>query len=120
MFVVYTGLSIVGPHVFAAFGLDGSTAGIADSDALVGSAQEALESQELPVPAWVPLAILMILTGGATHFRSLNQVEFFTRRLTRSEEHTSELQSLMRISSAVFCLTKKKHTRSKQTNKSHI
>src|SRR3546814_2773861 len=25
-----------------------------------------------------------------------------------SEEHTSELQSLMRISSAVFCLTKKK------------
>src|SRR3546814_1266896 len=28
----------------------------------------------------------------------------------RSEEHTSELQSLMRISYAVFCLTKKKHT----------
>src|SRR3546814_6275181 len=29
---------------------------------------------------------------------------------TRSEEHTSELQSLMRISYAVFCLTKKKNT----------
>src|SRR3546814_5253243 len=29
-------------------------------------------------------------------------------RTTRSEEHTSELQSLMRISYAVFCLTKKK------------
>src|SRR3546814_1814715 len=29
--------------------------------------------------------------------------------LQRSEEHTSELQSLMRISYAVFCLTKKKH-----------
>src|SRR3546814_2666389 len=28
----------------------------------------------------------------------------------RSEEHTSELQSLMRISYAVFCLKKKKHT----------
>src|SRR3546814_7021830 len=28
---------------------------------------------------------------------------------TRSEEHTSELQSLMRISYAVFCLTKKKN-----------
>src|SRR3546814_9120518 len=27
--------------------------------------------------------------------------------VTRSEEHTSELQSLMRISYAVFCLTKK-------------
>src|SRR3546814_1841856 len=30
----------------------------------------------------------------------------------RSEEHTSELQSLMRISYAVFCLKKKKHKRS--------
>src|SRR3546814_9305929 len=29
------------------------------------------------------------------------------RRNVRSEEHTSELQSLMRISSAVFCLKKK-------------
>src|SRR3546814_4110835 len=29
--------------------------------------------------------------------------------LVRSEEHTSELQSLMRIAYAVFCLTKKKH-----------
>src|SRR3546814_4393320 len=29
-------------------------------------------------------------------------------RWTRSEEHTSELQSLMRISYAVFCLKKKK------------
>src|SRR3546814_2605438 len=28
---------------------------------------------------------------------------------TRSEEHTSELQSLMRISYAVFCLTKKNY-----------
>src|SRR3546814_1453860 len=30
-----------------------------------------------------------------------------SRRLLRSEEHTSELQSLMRISYAVFCLKKK-------------
>src|SRR3546814_7169583 len=30
-------------------------------------------------------------------------------RADRSEEHTSELQSLMRTSYAVFCLTKKKH-----------
>src|SRR3546814_10330949 len=29
--------------------------------------------------------------------------------IKRSEEHTSELQSLMRISYAVFCLKKKKH-----------
>src|SRR3546814_5697242 len=32
-------------------------------------------------------------------------------RLERSEEHTSELQSLMRISYAVFCLKQKKITR---------
>src|SRR3546814_9427493 len=36
------------------------------------------------------------------------------RRIDRSEEHTSELQSLMRISYAVFCLKKKKLT---QTHK---
>src|SRR3546814_1121905 len=31
-------------------------------------------------------------------------------QIDRSEEHTSELQSLMRISYAVFCLKKKQHT----------
>src|SRR3546814_6666405 len=35
------------------------------------------------------------------------------RRGGRSEEHTSELQSLMRISYAVFCLKKKKQTKKK-------
>src|SRR3546814_9820588 len=35
----------------------------------------------------------------------------FVARPRRSEEHTSELQSLMRISYAVFCLKKKKHTK---------
>src|SRR3546814_6899569 len=36
----------------------------------------------------------------------------------RSEEHTSELQSLMRISYAVFCL-KKKTTKTHKRNKPH-
>src|SRR3546814_2116971 len=35
------------------------------------------------------------------------------RRKGRSEEHTSELQSLMRISYAVFCLKKKKNETTK-------
>src|SRR3546814_2554256 len=35
----------------------------------------------------------------------------------RSEEHTSELQSLMRISYAVFCLKKKKNKENKNTTK---
>src|SRR3546814_10779680 len=42
------------------------------------------------------------------------------RRCRRSEEHTSELQSLMRISYAVFCLKKKKknkkHKKQTQTD----
>src|SRR3546814_2859161 len=43
------------------------------------------------------------------------------RRITvtqgRSEEHTSELQSLMRISYAVFCLKKQKKKKSKNTER---
>src|SRR3546814_1335323 len=38
----------------------------------------------------------------------------------RSEEHTSELQSLMRISYAVFCLKKKKNTQKRtQSTRKH-
>src|SRR3546814_3869133 len=37
----------------------------------------------------------------------------------RSEEHTSELQSLMRISYAVFCLNKKKKYNETTTNRHH-
>src|SRR3546814_8883845 len=37
----------------------------------------------------------------------------------RSEEHTSELQSLMRISYAVFCLKKKKKTTVPRLTKQH-
>src|SRR3546814_3898128 len=38
----------------------------------------------------------------------------------RSEEHTSELQSLMRISYAVFCLKKKKQIRTHKQYTKHI
>src|SRR3546814_10580136 len=38
----------------------------------------------------------------------------------RSEEHTSELQSLMRISYAVFCLKKNKQKKNKKTKKRQI
>src|SRR3546814_1344605 len=42
---------------------------------------------------------------------------FQAHSAARSEEHTSELQSLMRISYAVFCLKKKKQQRHKITMK---
>src|SRR3546814_9931777 len=45
------------------------------------------------------------------------QNESTDRCLRRSEEHTSELQSLMRISYAVFCLTKKQKTQKQPQQK---
>src|SRR3546814_5995264 len=46
------------------------------------------------------------------------RASLYTDYTFRSEEHTSELQSLMRISYAVFCLKKKKSTKQlkKKTN----
>src|SRR3546814_7044346 len=47
--------------------------------------------------------------GGAKNGRSgEDNRKWLMSNLRRSEEHTSELQSLMRISYAVFCLKKKK------------
>src|SRR3546814_7936540 len=61
--------------------------------------------------------------GGRKACDSLSSAENSSRRRKhhprsrRSEEHTSELQSLMRISYAVFCLKKKKilHDNNSQT-----
>src|SRR3546814_4525894 len=46
-------------------------------------------------------------TGHSSLPRKHHRVQLHHR--SRSEEHTSELQSLMRISYAVFCLKKKKY-----------
>src|SRR3546814_7549826 len=43
--------------------------------------------------------------------RPFDPKDCLDRTMGRSEEHTSELQSLMRISYAVFCLKKKKTTK---------
>src|SRR3546814_7893927 len=43
-----------------------------------------------------------------------------TCRVRRSEEHTSELQSLMRISYAVFCLKKKTRLKKRQNTQKTI
>src|SRR3546814_4868930 len=48
----------------------------------------------------------LLPAGGAR-----NALDCALWELQRSEEHTSELQSLMRISYAVFCLKKKKTTK---------
>src|SRR3546814_6132501 len=57
---------------------------------------------------FMPFVILLLYAAGiglAWQYRALLAHPFDS---SRSEEHTSELQSLMRISYAVFCLKKKK------------
>src|SRR3546814_7908188 len=51
---------------------------------------------------------IMHIAGFTRSLRPGVEVHGAHHRALRSEEHTSELQSLMRISYAVFCLTKKK------------
>src|SRR3546814_5221725 len=54
------------------------------------------------------IAICPSLTKGTDQRLVAFGISFDPHRRSRSEEHTSELQSLMRISYAVFCLKKKK------------
>src|SRR3546814_5099623 len=56
--------------------------------------------------------------GGGIATHQLEQLLNWVEKNLRSEEHTSELQSIMRISYAVFCLKKKKKT--KLTNILHL
>src|SRR3546814_10137379 len=59
-------------------------------------------------------------TANLFHQKSLPTLVFVSAKMrsmiSRSEEHTSELQSLMRISYAVFCLKKTKHNIKKKKN----
>src|SRR3546814_966987 len=50
---------------------------------------------------------VVVIGGGNTAIDAAVQARRLGARRVRSEEHTSELQSLMRISYAVFCLKKK-------------
>src|SRR3546814_7753391 len=64
---------------------------------MIGSATPISLIRLRSVPTFCSIALLTIWLTSASG----------TLALTRSEEHTSELQSLMRISYAVFCLQKK-------------
>src|SRR3546814_4967185 len=69
--------------------------------------------RSLPVEQFDRRDALIVAQGFTTNLHRLNE-----KLLFRSEEHTSELQSLMRISYAVFCL-KKKLTHMRYTNSIH-
>src|SRR3546814_6475940 len=62
-----------------------------------------------------PMVILSSVTPGSACAKT-GPVAAATNNAARSEEHTSELQSLMRISYAVFCLKKK----NKKNNIQHV
>src|SRR3546814_8405626 len=61
----------------------------------------------LGVFSFVPLIINYVKRGDAAGTFVYSHHGWQIRSFWRSEEHTSELQSLMRISYAVFCLKKK-------------
>src|SRR3546814_5315026 len=75
----------------------------------IGAAE--IAQVNLPVAVLIWLMIIPMLLK--IDFAALSQVREHWRGIgvtLRSEEHTSELQSLMRISYAVFCLKKKNPT----------
>src|SRR3546814_6906857 len=68
--------------------------------------REQFERREHPRPVFL---LLQLALGVALGQQRRGEVEVqLVVAVKRSEEHTSELQSLMRISYAVFCLKKKK------------
>src|SRR3546814_5185589 len=67
------------------------------------------------ISPWGRTIVYLSLCHVDNHIRRFQRPEWVAHRdftpirpLARSEEHTSELQSLMRISYAVFCLKQKK------------
>src|SRR3546814_5028931 len=66
-------------------------------------------SSPLPAMALWPACHRRRHGNGHAALRAQRSLEEYSVPSERSEEHTSELQSLMRISYAVFCLKKKKN-----------
>src|SRR3546814_10269395 len=72
------------------------------------SPEQQLEHDREAWPGGLMCGFILWSNERLAEYAKINPAAFFTGiRTTRSEEHTSELQSLMRISYAVFCLKKK-------------
>src|SRR3546814_6671654 len=81
-----------------------------DVGTAVATSVRAVAHNPVNMLKWGLIVAVLLLLGSIPVFIGLAVV------LPRSEEHTSELQSLMRISYAVFCLKKKiNHTKSTLT-----
>src|SRR3546814_2554956 len=92
---------------FVVFAAPGARAAVGDATATQLVAAVALTLAVTPTLAYIGRAV-----AGRLRWRATRKMQ-----TERSEEHTSELQSLMRISYAVFCLQKKnkKKTRTQKT-----
>src|SRR3546814_6871435 len=81
--------------------------------------QKLLEGTGLRAEKTPSGAVMILRAGDAPPTDADGTAPSATETATdRSEEHTSELQSLMRISYAVFCLKKKKQTKT-NTHRTH-
>src|SRR3546814_8074092 len=82
-----------------------------EANALIGLESQAtaieavIERLRAPLAAGIASGTVKLAASGDT-----DELKAHPDMSVRSEEHTSELQSLMRISYAVFCLKKKKTT----------
>src|SRR3546814_7940330 len=87
---------------------DGTPAQLRNADTLTGNYLGSRLRVEAPRPMPVAANTPRLLLEGARANNLKNvSISIPLGRLVRSEEHTSELQSLMRISYAVFCLKQK-------------
>src|SRR3546814_2956235 len=90
------GMVVESPHSGLIYAMQGGF------DVRLSSFNRATQAERQPGSTIKPFVYATALDNGMTPATLVVDGPF------RSEEHTSELQSLMRISYAVFCLTKKK------------
>src|SRR3546814_1923724 len=91
--------------VLAPVGRDGPAA--AEIFARIGVQATVCTDYEMLVDQLGPHCLTIVATEEGLFGRDLARLTVWIQDQPRSEEHTSELQSLMRISYAVFCLKKK-------------
>src|SRR3546814_2849548 len=93
-----------------AWGEASATQSPSSESALISREQLALVESAIAATGERPARIFRRFRVEGIHQRDIASEMGVSLSTVRSEEHTSELQSLMRISYAVFCLKKKKKT----------
>src|SRR3546814_7881578 len=91
-----------------------SAAGLLGPNDVEGLAQQGVEEQQCSIGKEVTAPSPFLASKSALEVHGILRGQ----QGCRSEEHTSELQSLMRISYAVFCLKKKKKTNTNSKSES--